>query len=94
MSDPVKLPNSNYVVDRVNIKRHLLNDERDPFTRQPLKLSELITDIALKEEIEKWKKLRLEELKKGGKAVKYGKIVTNQKEVDDNEFVKNPVIED
>ena len=38
MSDPVKLQ-SNYVVDRVNIKRHLLNDERDPFTRKPLKLT-------------------------------------------------------
>jgi hypothetical protein len=26
MCDPVRLPGSQYVVDRVNIKRHLLND--------------------------------------------------------------------
>jgi len=26
MCDPVRLPASKYVVDRVNIKRHLLND--------------------------------------------------------------------
>lgn len=43
MSDPVKLPGGQ-VVDRVNIKRHLLNDERDPFTRAPLKEVELVVD--------------------------------------------------
>jgi len=37
MKDPVLLPGSGNVVDRVNIRRSLLNDERDPFTRQPLK---------------------------------------------------------
>lgn len=36
MKDPVKLP-SGYVVDRMYIHKHVLNDERDPFTRQPLK---------------------------------------------------------
>ena len=92
MSDPVKLPNSNYVVDRVNIKRQLLNDERDPFTRQPLKLTDLITDVALKEQIEKWKKFRLQEIKKGGKKVKYGKIVANQKEAEEGVFGNNPLI--
>lgn len=59
MNDPVKLPGSEYVVDRVNIKRHLLNDERDPFTRKPLKECDLISDKQLKEEIEVWKKKRL-----------------------------------
>jgi len=58
MSEPVKLPGGQ-VVDRVNIKRHLLNDERDPFTRAPLKETELVLDEPLKAEIQKWKKQRL-----------------------------------
>jgi hypothetical protein len=37
MIDPVKLPGSGEIVDRVNIHRALLIDERNPFTRQPLK---------------------------------------------------------
>ena len=36
MKEPVELP-SGYVVDRMYIHKHLLNDERDPFTRAPLK---------------------------------------------------------
>ena len=78
MNDPVLLPGSQ-VVDRINIKRHLFNDERDPFTRSSLKESDLVSAKDLKEEIEKWKTLRREELKKGSKAVKYGKIAASQK---------------
>ena len=58
MNDPVKLPGGQ-VVDRVNIKIHLLNDERDPFTRSPLKEGDLTAHKELKEEIDKWKKYRL-----------------------------------
>ena len=47
MSDPVKLPGAQ-MVDFINIKRHLLNDQRDPFTRSPLKESELVPDKQLK----------------------------------------------
>ena len=43
MGEPVKLPGGQ-LVDWINIKRHLLNDQRDPFTRSPLKESELIPD--------------------------------------------------
>jgi len=46
----------------------------------------------LKDEIDRWKKFRLEELKKGGKEVKYGKIAANQKEVEERAFGNNPVI--
>jgi hypothetical protein len=42
MKDPVLLPNSGNIVDRVNIHRSLLIDERDPFTRAPLKYSDVI----------------------------------------------------
>ena len=94
MKDPVVLPASKYVVDRVNIKRHLLNDERDPFTRQPLREVDLVTDKALVEEIEKWKKQRLEELKKGDKGIKYGKIGANKMESEEGVFSNNPVIEE
>lgn len=48
MKDPVKLP-SGHILDRVTIHRHLLTDERDPFTRNPLKESELILLSELKE---------------------------------------------
>ena len=41
MGEPVRLPGGQ-LVDWINIKRHLLNDQRDPFTRSPLKESELI----------------------------------------------------
>ena len=36
MKDPVQLP-SGYIVDRAYIHKHLLNDERDPFTRATMK---------------------------------------------------------
>jgi hypothetical protein len=94
MKDPVLLPGSGNVVDRVNIRRALLIDERDPFTRQPLKEAELVLQKGLKEEIEVWKKKRMEELKKGGKEVKYGKIGATRKEESGEEIFGNPVIEE
>lgn len=95
MKDPVLLPGSGNVVDRVNIRRSLLIDERDPFTRQPLKESELVVQTALKEEMEVWKKRRLEELKKGGKEVKYGKIGATKKEENEGEvFAGGPIIQE
>jgi len=50
----------------------------------------------LKEEIEVWKKKRMEELKKGGKEVKYGKIGATRKEESGEEIFgnSNPVIEE
>lgn len=95
MKDPVLLPGSGNIVDRINIKKHLLIDERDPFTRAPLKYTELVSQDALRNEIEMWKKKRLEELKKGGKEIKYGNIQNNKKEKDEeiaisNNFLDNP----
>ncbi len=60
MKDPVQLPGSGKIVDRVSIHRSLLLDEKDPFTRQPLKVGELIPQKSLKDEIEIWKKKRIE----------------------------------
>jgi ubiquitin conjugation factor E4 B len=54
MTDPVKLPTSNVTVDRVTITRHLLSTPHDPFNRAPLTVEQLIPDVALKEEIDKW----------------------------------------
>jgi hypothetical protein len=59
MKDPVLLPGSGNIVDRINIKKHLLIDERDPFTRAQLKYSEVVSQDKLREEIEMWKKKRL-----------------------------------
>lgn len=54
MSDPVRLPQSNMVVDREIITRHLMNSKTDPFNRAPLTEDMLIPLPELKAEIEKW----------------------------------------
>ena len=38
MDDPVELPDSHTIIDRITINRHLLNDPHDPFNRAPLSL--------------------------------------------------------
>jgi ubiquitin conjugation factor E4 B len=43
MEDPVELPGSKTIIDRITIKRHLLNDPHDPFNRAPLTLDQVIT---------------------------------------------------
>ena len=53
MTDPIKLP-SGGTMDRSNILRHLLTDETDPFTRQPLKAEDLVPDAELKAKIDAW----------------------------------------
>lgn len=83
MKDPVLLPSGN-IVDRVNIHRALLIDERDPFTRAPLQQVDVKEQKELREEIQNWKKKRMEELKKGGKAVKYGNIQKGKKQKDED----------
>ncbi|TGZ63566.1 hypothetical protein CRM22_006886 [Opisthorchis felineus] len=55
MDDPVMLPQSQAVVDRSTIMRHLLNQETDPFNRMPLTKSELIPLPDLKARIVAWK---------------------------------------
>lgn len=36
MQDPVRLPSSGAVLDRLTIMKHLLNDKTDPYNRDPL----------------------------------------------------------
>ena len=36
MEDPVELPSSKTIIDRITIKRHLMNDPHDPFIIAPL----------------------------------------------------------
>ena len=68
MSDPVRLPRSKQVVDRVTIQRHLINSRTDPFNRSELKEEELIEEAELKEEIAQWMREKkaawLEQLKR------------------------------
>lgn len=69
MVEPTRLP-SGQVVDRKNILRHLLSDKTNPFTRQPLKVEELVPgnffhfyilfkDVDLKARIDAWVKDKL-----------------------------------
>lgn len=54
-----------------------------------------MVDEGLKAEIQKWKKQRLEELKKGDKKLKYGKIADSKKETtEEGGYGINPVIQE
>ncbi|KAH7043124.1 ubiquitin elongating factor core-domain-containing protein [Linnemannia elongata] len=55
MEDPVLLPTSNMSIDRSTIKSHLLSDTTDPFNRMPLKISEVIDNVELRDRIRAWK---------------------------------------
>jgi ubiquitin conjugation factor E4 B len=54
MRDPVKLPTSGNTVDRSTIATQLLNNELDPFNRQPLQLKDVVPDVELKTKIDEW----------------------------------------
>jgi hypothetical protein len=64
MTDPVKLPNSNAILDRKTIETHLLGDQRDPFNRTPLTKDMLIPCPELKAKIEEYIKKKKEEKRK------------------------------
>ena len=59
MNDPVELPSSKNVMDRISIKKHLLNDPTDPFNRSELKVEDLIERPDLKQRIEEYKAMKL-----------------------------------
>lgn len=58
MKDPVVLP-SHHIVDRSTIIQHLLSDPKDPFTRQPMTVDDVVPATELKDQIEKWKAERV-----------------------------------
>lgn len=59
MEDPVELPSSKTVIDRITIKRHLMNDPHDPFNRAPLTFDQVIPRPDLKQKIEDYKDEKL-----------------------------------
>ena len=54
MTDPVKLPKSQVILDRKTIETHLLSDQTDPFNREPLTKEMLIPCPTLKAKIEEY----------------------------------------
>ena len=54
MKDPVLLPTSGTIIDRITITKHLLSNQTDPFNRKKLSKSMLIPQPQLKEKIEKF----------------------------------------
>jgi hypothetical protein len=50
MEDPVMLPSKN-IMDRKVIERHIMSNDDDPFSRQPLKVKDLVPQEELKAEI-------------------------------------------
>ncbi|KAL2265296.1 hypothetical protein VTJ83DRAFT_6396 [Remersonia thermophila] len=73
MTDPVILP-SKHVVDRSTIMQHLLSDPKDPYTRQPMGIEDVVPDVELKERIEAWKAGRRAKAK-GGLAASGGDVM-------------------
>ena len=54
MTDPVKLPKSQVILDRKTIETHLLSDQTDPFNRSPLTKDMLIPCPELKARIQEY----------------------------------------
>ena len=54
MKDPVLLPTSGNIVDRITIMKHLLSDNTDPYNRKPLTKEDLVPQTELKERIEQF----------------------------------------
>ncbi|KRX03279.1 hypothetical protein PPERSA_09187 [Pseudocohnilembus persalinus] len=52
MKNPVKLPNSQQIVDKNTIVKHLLEEQNDPFTRSALKIEDVVEMEDLRLEIE------------------------------------------
>lgn len=63
METPVMLPSGN-VVELSQLKKHLLNDPTDPYTRAPLKLEDVEAMPELKEKIDQFRAAKLEEFQK------------------------------
>ena len=61
MTDPVKLPKSNVILDRKTIETHLLSDQSDPFNRSPLTKDMLIPCPELKAKIQEYINKKKEE---------------------------------
>jgi ubiquitin conjugation factor E4 B len=53
MKDPVRIP-SGTILDRSTILQHLLTDNRDPFSREPMTEDDLVEDSELKDRIHAW----------------------------------------
>ena len=53
MHDPVRLP-SGHVVDRSTITQHLLNDQTDPFNREPMTVEDIQPAVELQERMKQW----------------------------------------
>lgn len=54
MSDPVKLPTCDEVMDRSVAERQIMSTDKCPFTNMPLKKEDLVSHVELKKEIEEW----------------------------------------
>ena len=65
MTDPVTLPTSKTVMDRTSITQYLLSDSRDPWNRAPLKITDVVPNLEMKEKIEAWKAERMQQIRAG-----------------------------
>lgn len=85
MADPVMLPSSKVIVDRKEIKQHImLNGETDPFTKTKLTMDQLVEMPEEKAKINNWLAAKKAELAKkvGSKNVKLSSTTSNANELD------------
>ncbi|KAL4470333.1 hypothetical protein ABPG74_011944 [Tetrahymena malaccensis] len=88
MTDPVKLPKSEVIIDRITIIKHLLNDKTDPFTRDQLQESDLIPMPELKLEIQEFINQQLQE----NKLKKQAKNVETEEQKNDEETISSSTL--
>lgn len=62
MTDPVLLPSKN-IVDRSTIVQQLLSNPRDPFTRNPMTMDDVIPADELRQKVEAWMAERIAAVK-------------------------------
>lgn len=62
MENPVKLPSGN-IVDLTQLKKHLLNDPTDPYTRADLNIEDVEELPELREKVAKFREEKLEEFR-------------------------------
>ncbi|EAR89515.2 ubiquitin elongating factor core protein (macronuclear) [Tetrahymena thermophila SB210] len=96
MTDPVKLPKSEVIIDRVTIVKHLLNDKTDPFTRDQLQESDLIPMLELKQEISEFinQQLQKNKLKKQAKNIETEEQKDNEEAISTSSFLSEMVTKD
>ena len=84
MENPVKLPSGN-IIDLAQLKKHLLNDPSDPYTRAPLKIEDVEPLPELKAKIEEFRNEKLEAFRQARELLRKNELKEDDDDIDDLE---------